>query len=139
LFFFDSIDLFDINELSEVKAELVTTEVNAIKCKHQLKTTIYPLEEIVEKFQSVFFTSTICYMLAYALHLGYNKIDLYGIDHVGANSYTFEKPGVDYWVGRIQQSGGTVTTPLGSAVCRTIDGKLYGYNYHYPKDFIRIR
>lgn len=61
--------------------------------------TNYPLEEIISKFNSRFFTNSISYMIAYAIYKEYKKISLYGVDMDSAGEYEFERPSVTYWIG----------------------------------------
>ena len=42
---------------------------------------IYPIEEIIKKFGIKFLTCSQAYMIAYALHLGYDDIELVGFDN----------------------------------------------------------
>jgi hypothetical protein len=42
-----------------------------------------------------------------------------------------ERPGVEYWVGRLEGAGIVVEIAQGSALCKTKTGKLYGYDFRY--------
>jgi len=91
-----------------------------------LKTYPYPFKRIVRKFKSEFFTSSICYMLAYALDKGYKKLSLYGVDMVTRWEYRLEKGGVEFWLGYAMGLGCEVFIAKGSAVLVTQTGVPYG-------------
>ena len=88
---------------------------------------VYPLKEILAYFKTVFFSNAICYMIAYALYHGYERIWLYGIDMMTSTTYIFEKGGVEYWMGIAHALGVPIVNTKESATGKTIDGKLYGY------------
>ena len=88
---------------------------------------VYPLQEVLNKFKTTFFSNAICYMLAYALLKGYEKIYFYGIDMMTNTTYLFEKGGVEYWMGIAHAMGVSVINTKESATGKTIDGKMYGY------------
>ena len=88
---------------------------------------IYPLQEVLNKFKTTFFSNAICYMIAYALLKGYEKIWFYGIDMMTNTTYLFEKGGVEFWMGIAHAMGVPVINTKESATGKTIDGKMYGY------------
>jgi hypothetical protein len=59
----------------------------------------YPLEEIVNKFNVCYFTSTIDYMIAYALHHGAKEIIFHGVNMTQKEEYVSQKPGAEFWIG----------------------------------------
>lgn len=87
---------------------------------------LYPLKRIMKKFDTDFFTDTVCYMLAYAIDKGYEEIKMYGIDMADKQEYRFEKGGIEYWIGFARARGIKVWIAPGSNVCRTITGKPIG-------------
>ena len=88
---------------------------------------IYPMDEIIAKFKTRFFSNSIAYMIAYALYHNYERIYLYGIDMMTSTTYIQEKGGVEYWIGRAEQAGVEVINTKGSATGKTWNGKMYGY------------
>jgi len=91
----------------------------------------YPLEEVQKHFTSfgkeeTYFTNTVCYQIALALHLGVKKIRLYGADAPFGYPYFLEKAGIEYWIGIAKEYGAEVIISEGSHLCRTKDGQLYG-------------
>jgi hypothetical protein len=96
------------------------------------KLSVYPYRRIVEHFDGMgreFFTNSICYMIAYALYKGYEKIRMYGIDMATSMEYILERGGIEYWVGRAEGMGVGVENTKGSMVCRTPMGIPYGRKY----------
>jgi len=97
---------------------------------NELKNLVhYPYDRIVEKFDGMgkeFFTNTICYMLAYALYKGYEKIRMYGVDMATSMEYILERGGIEYWVGRAEGMGVKVEVTKGSMICKTPMGIPYG-------------
>ena len=65
----------------------------------------YPLDEIINKFNSFFFTNTVSYMIAYALYTGVKEIEIYGVDMVGYEEYVNQRSSVLYWTGRAEGLG----------------------------------
>lgn len=59
----------------------------------------YPLESIISKFNSRFFTNSISYMIAFALYNEFDSISLFGVDMDSESEYGFERPSVSYWIG----------------------------------------
>jgi len=139
LFFFDNILTFnpEIMHIDDLitrgnKVEYITTFHNAKFCSRKgILATVYPLAEVVKKFNTTYFANTVCYMIAYAMYMGAEKMDLYGIDHLTWQSYIVERCGVEYWLGRAEQSGVEVNITQESALCKTMDGKMYGYDEFY--------
>ena len=93
---------------------------------------VYPLKQVLERFRTRFFSNAICYMMAYALLYGYERIWFYGIDMMTYSTYVMEKGGVEYWMGIAHALGVPVINTDDSATGRTIDGKMYGY-WQFPE------
>lgn len=83
----------------------------------------YPLEEIIEKYESRFFTNSISYMIAYALFQGFNDIKLYGVDMEIGQEYTFERPSVTYWIGYAKGLSAKVS------IASEIDNPVFLYGF----------
>jgi hypothetical protein len=86
----------------------------------------YPLEDILIEFNTRYFTNTISYMIAYAIHCKVKKISVYGVDVSFGAPYAQENRGVEYWMGRAEQCGIEVYCPDKSHLLRTVYGNLYG-------------
>lgn len=60
--------------------------------------TPFPLDELVKKFGR-YFTSSIAYMIAYAIHQEPDVIGLWGIDMLGEEEYGNQRPCCEYFLG----------------------------------------
>jgi len=88
----------------------------------------YPLQEVVKRFGTCYFTSSIEYMIAYALMKGATKLKFYGINMTVKQEYIDQKPGVEFWLGMAKGMG--VEYELQheyTSLMKTRDGLLYGY------------
>lgn len=134
---------FDINRINRLKKEYNTHIImlHQIKLgKYEVRGSQYPLKRIVEKFGCEYFTSTICYMLAYALDKStvikngklvlnqdpYLNLRLYGVDMVTSSEYLLQKGGVEFWLGFAKGLGIDYQVAEGSAVMKTPTGVPYG-------------
>jgi len=89
----------------------------------------YPLNQVMDRFGTDYFSNTVDYAIALALFRGYDDIDLYGVNMAHQTEYIYQKAGVEYWVGRAHGMGCTVTVHGNlSTILKTQDGFLYGYD-----------
>jgi len=111
--------------------------------KAGVKVEVFPINEVMQKFPTKFYSNSLAYMMAYALlhnvsvqepgdplpHVidGYNKIYFYGIDMMTNSSYLVEKGGVEFWMGVAMGLGVEVINTRGSATGKTWNGKMYGW------------
>lgn len=139
IFFFDSLETFNadilsINNLIETQGliEAVTTADNArIMSTYNLKATIYPLETVIQQLKANYFANSLAYMVAYAIFTGVKSIHLYGVDHLSYQTYIMERSCLEYWLGRAQGAGIDISIAEDSAVLKTYNRKLYGYDFIY--------
>jgi len=96
-----------------------------------IEKTKYPYQEIVDYFSTDYFTSTFCYMIAYAMFEGFTGITFTGINFFQGVSDTrddlLERCGLEYWIGRAEQAGITVTIDGGNLLT-TRTGEPYAIN-----------
>jgi hypothetical protein len=93
---------------------------------------VYPLQPMLERFGGYFFTSTIAYMMAFAISLKPEKIGLWGIDMSAAEElYTHQRPACHYFIREAQKAGIEVIASPQSDVMNP--PPLYGY-----KEFTRM-
>lgn len=89
-----------------------------------------PLAEITKKFlpgNKHYYTSSIAYMIGFAMLLGFKRIELYGFDMGSDTEYHYQRANFEYWIGLAHGLGFEVVLP-GSTI---LTGKLYGYeNMH---------
>lgn len=85
----------------------------------------YPLEAIVKTFGIDYFTSSPSFMVALAMFEGFEEIAVYGIDLIVGREWAYEKPCMEYWLGRAHAMGVLVRIPESSALLRSTH--RYGY------------
>lgn len=83
----------------------------------------YPLDEIVDRFKSSYFTSSVAYALALACHLGYKRLELYGVEMETNTEYGHQRPGVAFWLGVARGMGMEVDAHISM-----FSYPLYGYD-----------
>lgn len=95
----------------------------------------YPLAQVIERFNSLYFTTTPPYALAYAGYIGVEKVNIYGCDYTweGQASAEAGRACMEYWVGRMHGIGMVVnvhphSTLMDARRSRRDDLKLYGYD-----------
>lgn len=139
--------LFIVDRITE--AEFDFPKLTKVKCivasvpypEHpEWNIEVYPLKEILNYFKTDFFANAICFMMAYALWKGYEKIYFYGIDMMTNSTYLFEKGCVEYWMGIAHAMGVPVINTKESATGKTINGQIYGYwgnNFNFKAEYNR--
>jgi len=90
-------------------------EFNAIK---------FPLDEIINKFNTRYFMCTFAYMFALAIFCGYKKIKIMGVNMTFLDDYV-QKYNCDFWLGMALGRGLNIEL---SAYCDLLKmPKMYGY------------
>jgi hypothetical protein len=86
----------------------------------------FPKDELVKEFGPYWFTSSIAWMMAYAIQKGgVEEIALYGIDMSHMTEYALQKPGCVWFVEEAKRRGIKISVPPGSDVLTP--PPLYGY------------
>lgn len=91
---------------------------------------VYPIGEMVEKFSRYFFTSSISYMIALAIHESVEEVALFGIDLSATEEYFHQRPGFHYFYLLARQAGIKVWVPPQSDLLQP--HPLYGYSQATP-------
>lgn len=138
---------FDVEEINEF-ARKHNTEVLTLHQmklgKHVLISKRIPYKQMCKYFGYVYFTDSICYMIAYALytnsHLAQSAdgvirpelkvplaLHLYGIDMCTSREYAQSKGGVEHWLGVARGMGCEVIVSKGSAIMAHPMGVPYGW------------
>ena len=84
----------------------------------------YPLAEVTSHLRR-YFTSSVAYMIALAIHEGVDEIKLFGINLASHPEYMRERACVEYWLGVAEGMGITVTLP---GQCPLLSGPLYAHD-----------
>jgi len=83
----------------------------------------FPLGDVVLKFDSEYFTSSVSYMIAFAIFHEYEEINIYGVDMSSKDEYINQRGSVMYWIGYARAKG--IKVYLSSEVDKPCF--LYGY------------
>lgn len=94
----------------------------------------YPKQAILNEF-GTYFTNSVSYMLALAIHEGAEEIGIYGVDMAvqeisGHSEYAHQRPSCEYFVGLARGKGIKVEIPKESDLLKT--EKLYAYETAGP-------
>lgn len=91
----------------------------------------YPLQEIVEKYQTSYFRATICYAIALALFQGYEEIHIWGVELKSHAEYRSQRDCFIYWNG---VAHGKITLHC----CKGMfESPLYGFEEYMQEDQIQ--
>ena len=65
---------------------------------------VYPLDAMLKKFGD-YFTNSISWMLALAIHEGFEEIHVYGVDMAVDTEYHHQRPSCEYFLGLAKRDG----------------------------------
>ena len=117
----------DLGRLKQLKPILVFPIVYPKFRDFGLQIDLYPIANISKRFQNtVFFSDSIAYMLAYALYYDYKKIWMYGIDFNPGLEKEQEQGGIEFWMGVALGMGVKVVVPDNSPIGKTWNNRMYG-------------
>jgi SAM-dependent methyltransferase len=93
----------------------------------------FPLAAVVTEFPLAYFNSTAAYAVAYALHLGVEKISCWGFDFTYEDAHHAEKGRacVEFWLGIAAARGVEIAMPRTTSLmdaCNPQDQRFYGYD-----------
>ena len=94
----------------------------------------YPITDVIERFDTDYFSSTVDYAIALALYKGYTDIHLYGCTMSADTDYYKHKCGCDFWCGYAKGIGAKVTVHGATTIMKTVDGLIYGYDRPQDRD-----
>ena len=89
----------------------------------------YPLEKICTHFNNDYFSSGACYAIALAIYQGATEIDLWGFYLSSSNEWAYQKPCMEYWIGRAEGMGIKVEVHGMTRLLKNLRDNIYGYNY----------
>jgi len=108
--------IHDIDKLSSEKFRIVETEIKEInrlgipvitREKHKLFPTAIPFP--YDKMPVQYFSNSIAYMIAYAVHRGATEIEMYGVALLLEHEYSDQRPCIEFWIGYAIGKGIKVT------------------------------
>lgn len=93
----------------------------------------FPLQDVLQKFETPYFNSTAAYALAYALHIGVERISIFGCDYTYPNQHDAEKGRacLEFWIGMAMARGVRVAIAQSSSLMDALGTqaeRLYGYD-----------
>ena len=91
------------------------------------KCEVYPLQEVHDKYGPIYFTNSICFMIAEALNRGVTELEFWGIAQGGRLEYLKERRGVEYWLGMAVGQGVKVSINSSSHLLSHDEDIVYGY------------
>lgn len=97
----------------------------------------YPLNDVVVGLPPQYhryFTSSAAYMIALAIHEGFEEIAVYGIDCAIGTEYAMQKPCVEAWLSLAVGRGIKVIVPQASPLFKA----AFLYGYEPPREFPRV-
>lgn len=97
----------------------------------------YPLADIIPEFRGCL-TSSIGYMVALAIHEGFDRIELYGVEMVQGSEYYWQKSGLLRLLGRAEGEFIDVYTPPNSSLLRDVMYGMDDKEAHYD-NWLRIK
>lgn len=86
----------------------------------------YPLSSVMTGRRD-YFSNTVAYMIALAVHERVNEIHLFGVELAASAEYRDQRCCVEYWLGVAEGSGIRVVAAPGSHVLSTVCGYRYAY------------
>lgn len=84
----------------------------------------FPKGELTARFGR-YFTSSIAWLIAFAIHTEYKEINLVGVDMI-EDEYIEQRPGCEYFIGLARGMRIVVNISETSALCKS--NRLYGYD-----------
>jgi hypothetical protein len=98
---FNKVFFFDDKSCKDIKEGLVIAKERGITVVSLLSDIgeRYPLKAVIHDCRSSYFLNCASFMMAYAIHLKYSKIHLYGIDQGPSWELQQGKPHVCFWTG----------------------------------------
>lgn len=85
---------------------------------------VYPIQQLLSKYEYKAYMSTFAYMVSYAMHLGYKKIEVYGASMILNDDY-IQKNNFEAWLTYAMGKGITVQVTEESDLLKC--PKMYGY------------
>lgn len=109
--------------------------------KHNIPFTRMYYKTLSKKFDTDYFTDTIAYQIAYALHINTKRnkktgllelkepmrIRMYGVDMYDTDGYATERGGIEYFIAIAKTLGVDFWIHPDTMVCKTETGKPYGF------------
>jgi hypothetical protein len=117
---------FDLHDDASIDTYPGHREFLESQTKPVYRQSNYPLDAMVAKYGTWFFTSTISYMLALALEEGPEEIGIWGVDLAHETEYVRQRPGARFFIQTARMRGVKITMPEEAEVA--VPGILYCFD-----------
>ena len=77
----------------------------------------FPVEDIYKEFGN-YFTSTMPFIMAWAVLNGYKRLELYGLDMASGTEYLYQRPNMHYFIGFLRGKGIDIYIPPNSKLMK---------------------
>jgi hypothetical protein len=94
----------------------------------------FPIEEVIARF-GTYITNSISMQIAYAIHLGFGEIALYGVDMSAGTEWEYQRPNAEYFIGLAVGMGIKVFIPGESDLVKTLF--LYAYGEREKSEWVK--
>ena len=97
----------------------------------------FPIQDIIEEFGVMYFSDSLCYMIAMAIYSGATTIHTWGLNLHSVTRDFRERYCVEFWLGIAIGRGIELEIHEPSALLKTNeDNQMYGYDcyFHYDND-----
>ena len=94
----------------------------------------FPIEEVVARFGK-YITNSISMQMAFAMHMGYGEIQLFGVDMSAGTEWEYQRPNAEYFIGMAVAMGIKVYIPGESDLCKTLF--MYAYEEREKNDWTK--
>lgn len=91
---------------------------------------LFPKDRVVDEFGPWFFTSTVAWMMAYAILQKPEEVGLWGVDMSATEEYGYQRAGCHFFIQEARKRGIRVTAPFQSDLMQP--PLLYGYSFASP-------
>ena len=93
----------------------------------------FPFEDVINSTGHAYFNNTAAYAVAYAIHIGVNKLSIFGCDYTYPNAHDAEKGRgcMEFWLGYAAAKGIQLSIPRASSLMDAMvpeDRRYYGYD-----------
>jgi hypothetical protein len=126
----------NVEIISKVESQIksIDNTTNAVKILANIKR--FPLNDAIDLVPGMYFTSSIAYIIAYAILEKVDRIRLYGFEiwsGSDANEYTVQRECVNFWIAYAMGRGIKVEVPAYLLLTAGHSQNLYGYSMPYAK------
>ncbi|MFA6044763.1 MAG: hypothetical protein WC718_07250 [Phycisphaerales bacterium] len=126
---------FDVHDMAAVADERLSS-YRKLQCPVYFQDVVpgmpnsvrFPKREIETFLADTYFTNSISWMIGWGLLMGFKEIGVWGVDMSQDQEYRFQRPNVEYWIGRARGMGVKVT------VAETSDLLKASHQYGFGTD-----